>query len=504
MCREFNWSTVLDRHLQRQVQALRVFCHYKTSECEWQGEILGLLPHVLADHEGKFSVPFINEIGNTEYSGDVINLMQAVYSRDKEEVKSLLSKRADPNAFPLMIEFSPLMQASKVGTVEIARLLLNAGANPNLANDEGQTALIIASTHGHCDVAELLLEKGANPDMQNNDRWTALMAAVYSNHNNIALKVIEAGATPHIQDKNYTNALLLAVDKESEEVLNALLDHVDLRFPFQLDIQDSRGDTTLIMACRKRNLKLVRRLLSMKANPNISNFNGETPRIIARKLDEKGVLQELSDNHVTSELVKLSPLETELEEAAPLSALQILEGDNIIVSGAPLLNKQSFVYTGRKMAFFWEDAGINLHFPAAACEEEIKISVKVLTNVEDNCIMPDGYRLMPFASAVYKITASAKLSAPVKVRMQHCAVVDKEGSLVHIVAHCTSPYRFKLLHKGKFPLGDTYGEIEISRFSVLGTIFNFLGLVSTLAIHVGLQQISPSLKQSHQTRRDGE
>ena len=136
------------------------------------------------------------------------------------------------------------------------------------------------------------------------------------------------------------------------------------------------------------------------------------------------------------------------------------------------------------MAFFWEDAGINLHFPAAACEEEIKISVKVLTNVEDNCIMPDGYRLMPFASAVYKITASAKLSAPVKVRMQHCAVVDKEGSLVHIVAHCTSPYRFKLLHKGKFPLGDTYGEIEISRFSVLGTIFNFLGLVSTLAIHV--------------------
>ena len=51
MCREFNWSTVLDRHLQRQVQALRVFCHYKTSECEWQGEIIGLLPHVLADHE---------------------------------------------------------------------------------------------------------------------------------------------------------------------------------------------------------------------------------------------------------------------------------------------------------------------------------------------------------------------------------------------------------------------------------------------------------------------
>jgi hypothetical protein len=33
-------------------------------------------------------------------------------------------------------------------------------------------------------------------------------------------------------------------------------------------------------------------------------------------------------------------------------------------------------------------------------------------------------------------------------------------------------------------LGYSYGEIEISRFSVFGSIFNFFGLVSTLAIHV--------------------
>ena len=32
--------------------------------------------------------------------------MQAVYSVDKEEVKLLLSKRADPNAFPLMVTSS--------------------------------------------------------------------------------------------------------------------------------------------------------------------------------------------------------------------------------------------------------------------------------------------------------------------------------------------------------------------------------------------------------------
>ena len=139
------------------------------------------------------------------------------------------------------------------------------------------------------------------------------------------------------------------------------------------------------------------------------------------------------------------------------------------------------------MDFIWEDAGINLHFPAADCKEEIKLSVKVLTNVEENCIMPPGYRLMPMASAVYKISASAKLPAPVRVRMQHCAFVDQEEvSLVHIIAHCTSPYRFKLYNRGNFPVGESYSEIEMTQFSVLASIFKFARQICshTLAIHV--------------------
>ena len=160
------------------------------------------------------------------------------------------------------------------------------------------------------------------------------------------------------------------------------------------------------------------------------------------------------------------------------------DGDSIVVSGAPLLKKQSIVYTGQKMDFIWEEAGISLHFPAATLQGDIEVSVKVLTNVEDNCIMPHGYRLMPMVSAVYKITASAKLPAPVRVRMAHCAIVDKEDSLVHMVAHCTSPYRFKPYQKGNFPLGESYSEVEITRFSVWATFCKYIGLILPLAIHV--------------------
>ena len=93
---------------------------------------------------------------------------------------------------------------------------------------------------------------------------------------------------------------------------------------------------------------------------------------------------------------------------------------------------------------------------------------------------------MPKASAMYKITASDPLPAPVKVRMQHCAVLEEEDSLVHIVAHDRDgpPYHFELLPGGKFPLGSSCGEIELSRFSFLAIMLQRLGVRLSLAIHV--------------------
>ena len=140
------------------------------------------------------------------------------------------------------------------------------------------------------------------------------------------------------------------------------------------------------------------------------------------------------------------------------------ENNQIKVSEAPLLTEQCFVYTGKHMEFIWEEAGISLHFPAASCERDIKVSVEILTNIEGNCILPKGYRLMPAASATYKITASAHFPAPVRLRMEHCAIIEKENSLVYMVAPCSIPYNFKAVGKGKF--NESHGEIEIKHFSI--------------------------------------
>ena len=48
LCKASGWSTVEDKHFQRQVRALRVFCRHKDKGCDWQGELANLQQHVLS------------------------------------------------------------------------------------------------------------------------------------------------------------------------------------------------------------------------------------------------------------------------------------------------------------------------------------------------------------------------------------------------------------------------------------------------------------------------
>ena len=140
--------------------------------------------------------------------------------------------------------------------------------------------------------------------------------------------------------------------------------------------------------------------------------------------------------------------------------------------------EESVVYIG-KACTYTSQSGICLNFPAAECQTPVKMSLKVVSG--EYTLPPEG---RPLVSSMFKITASDTLPIPVTVQMKHCAVPDKENSLVHVVAHDGPPYHFQPLHGGIFPPGKSYGEIQLTKFSIISIIYWLLGWRMELSVHV--------------------
>jgi ankyrin repeat protein len=87
--------------------------------------------------------------------GNVMALHSAVAGRSVEIVRMLLEAGADPNAKQDQ-GFSALHEAANTGDLEMARALAGHGADPKQRDDKGQTAVDLARAKHHEDVAAFL------------------------------------------------------------------------------------------------------------------------------------------------------------------------------------------------------------------------------------------------------------------------------------------------------------------------------------------------------------
>lgn len=107
-------------------------------------------------------------------------LIQAVFSDGSEVVKLLLGNRADPNS---LFDTRPVITISAMfGQYEITKMLLDAGADPNLPDGPLTTALMFAAEEGHTAVVKLLLEYGADANLEDLTQETALDKAINNEH----------------------------------------------------------------------------------------------------------------------------------------------------------------------------------------------------------------------------------------------------------------------------------------------------------------------------------
>ncbi len=77
---------------------------------------------------------------------------------------------------------------AREGNADMARRLINAGADVNARNDsrDGYTALHLAARERHVDVAKVLIEAGADVNAKGDNGITALWVAENNGHADVA------------------------------------------------------------------------------------------------------------------------------------------------------------------------------------------------------------------------------------------------------------------------------------------------------------------------------
>ena len=194
-------------------------------------------------------------------------LMAAARSGSVPAVRALLARGADVNAAEKVQNTTPLMWASAESHLDVVEVLIEAGADVNRQGhvttltqrhnadhpSGGFTALMFAARNGDDAMVRRLVARGANVNLKNGDGASALMVAMYNDWFDVAKTLIELGT-----DVN-DGSLYLAVEMRDGTIDQFAFDGSRRR--------PNHPNTTTA-------LDLVRILLERGADPN-KTFTGQ-------------------------------------------------------------------------------------------------------------------------------------------------------------------------------------------------------------------------------------
>lgn len=201
---------------------------------------------------------------------------EAARDRDGEAVRRLVREKIDVNA-PLPDGTTALHWAAHREDLEIATLLISAGAKVSVADDYGVTPLWLASTTGNGHIVQKLLQAGADPDVSLPTGETALMTAAHTGRPEVVRLLLEHGATVNGKETvSGQTALMWAAAEGHTEATQVLIAH-----GADVQARSTAGYTALLLSARNSDLDTPRVLLNAGADVNEAAPDGTTALVVA-------------------------------------------------------------------------------------------------------------------------------------------------------------------------------------------------------------------------------
>ena len=241
---------------------------------------------------------------NSTNKKHVTALMIACKKGSKDAINVLLNAGADPNNTDADGDICLHYAARKYWPTEVIQAVIGHGGDVNSTNKKNVTALMIACENGHKDAINVLFNAGADPNITDDVGATCIYHAVLAGcYKDVLEAIVNHGADVNVTNKNNKTALMVACDKGNKDAINVLLNagadpniidgvgatciyHAVLagcnkdvletivNHGADVNVTNQNNKTVLMIACGKGNKDAIDVLLNAGADPNIADANG--------------------------------------------------------------------------------------------------------------------------------------------------------------------------------------------------------------------------------------
>ncbi len=278
------------------------------------------------------------DINTIDDYGDTL-LMNAVDGKQYNTAAHLLEKGANPDLRGLEKKPPLVDAASRSGDTRFIEMLLEYGADVNITDEYGYTALHYAARYMFTELTELLLKNGADPNIKS-DTGIAPINGEAACYPDILRALLEAGADPLNKGSDGKTALMDAAEGNSVESAEILI-----TAGVDPDAADANGNRAIDYAKQKKNTIVVE-YLEKYSSPAAGGLNSS---MLPEDLGMPGSVRADSEKPDIDKLVRSMGFKDfdQFNECFKLSSTDFTEGANeeiIKIIGEPASQYEKTMY----------------------------------------------------------------------------------------------------------------------------------------------------------------